>query len=255
MRHQVKPKAYMENDRRPLKSRSWPLMARLAKWLAAREISPNQISVAGMVFGIGAGAALAMTSIVNEAGEIVVGWARVLFILAAVLIQLRLLCNLIDGMVAIEGKKQSKVGMLYNELPDRVSDVAGLVGAGFAAMGNVELGFAAAVFAVMTAYVRAVGKAEGAGNDFCGPMAKPHRMAMLTVMCMLMAVLPSGAHAWWSGVVRDVAVHMPGVLAEKMMTGVESRFGLMGFGLLLIAMGSAWTCVRRTVRLARRMNA
>jgi len=32
------------------------------------------------------------------------------------------LCNLLDGMVAIEHGKQSQLGVLYNELPDRVSD-------------------------------------------------------------------------------------------------------------------------------------
>lgn len=41
-----------------------------------------------------------------------------LYILTAVLIQLRLLCNLFDGMVAIEGKRFTKSGELFNEVPE-----------------------------------------------------------------------------------------------------------------------------------------
>ena len=33
---------------------------------------------------------------------------------------------------------------------------------------------------MFVAYVRAMGKAAGGPNDFCGPMAKPHRMFALT---------------------------------------------------------------------------
>src|SRR5438105_2817615 len=46
-----------------------------------------------------------------------------LYLTAAGCIQLRLLCNLLDGMVAIEGGFRSRSGEVFNELPDRVSDV------------------------------------------------------------------------------------------------------------------------------------
>ena len=47
--------------RRPLASRQWTFSQRTAAFLARRGASPNGISVAGMAFGIAAGAAFWMT--------------------------------------------------------------------------------------------------------------------------------------------------------------------------------------------------
>ncbi len=47
-------------------------------------------------------------------------------------------------------------------------------------MGNLSLGLACACGAVLTAYLRELGRAEGLAPDFRGPMAKQHRMAALT---------------------------------------------------------------------------
>ena len=57
--------------------------------------------------------------------------------------QLRLLCNMLDGMVAVEGGKGSRTGEIYNEVPDRIADPLLLVPAGYA-IGlpyGVELGW------------------------------------------------------------------------------------------------------------------
>jgi phosphatidylglycerophosphate synthase len=102
-----------------------------------------------------------------------------LFLAGAVLVQLRLVCNLIDGMVAVEGRRGGPTGVLFNELPDRYEDAVLL--AGFAYAGGVlDWGLVAGVLAVGTAYLRAVGSSLGLGQDFRGPMAKPQRMALLT---------------------------------------------------------------------------
>ena len=42
--------------------------------------------------------------------------------------------------------------------------------------------------AVLTAYVRELGRAEGLGSDFSGPMAKQHRMAVVTLGALAGAV-------------------------------------------------------------------
>jgi phosphatidylglycerophosphate synthase len=80
------------------------------------------------------------------------------------------------------------VGEIYNDLPDRVSDALILLAAGYALSWpahSVELGWAASLLAVMTAYVRVLGGACGLPQDFGGPMAKPQRMAILTAGCIL----------------------------------------------------------------------
>jgi phosphatidylglycerophosphate synthase len=171
--------------RRPIKSRETKWAARIAVALAAAGVRPNAISVMSAVFAAGAGGCLAVSS---AAGR---GVAVGLFLAAALGIQLRLLCNLFDGMVAVEGGFRTKSGEIFNELPDRFADAFILIGAGYAVKSvehGVALGWAAAVLAVITAYVRTLGAAAGAGQCFLGPMAKQHRMAVMTVACVLAAI-------------------------------------------------------------------
>lgn len=218
---------YDPTDRRPIASREHKVWQRLAVFLAEHDASPNAISVWGMIVGIVAGALFAAT------GSAPAGWPqRVLFLCGAVCIQLRLLANMLDGMVAVATQKASRMGELYNELPDRVSDVAIIIGAGYAAGGLPVLGYAAACVAVLTAYIRAVGKAAGASNLFVGPMAKPHRMFVLTVVAVLTSALPTNWQPSWG----------------------EPRAGLITFGLALIILGGLLTIYRRLKLIVKHLR-
>ncbi|QOG05244.1 CDP-alcohol phosphatidyltransferase family protein [Aureimonas sp. OT7] len=160
-------------DRRPLASRQTAWAGSLARLLLKTPVTPNTISVAGMGFALIGGVALSLAPLH--------AW---LFLLAALMVQLRLLCNLMDGMVAVEGGRHSPSGALYNEAPDRLEDAAFLIGCGYAAL-MPELGYLAALGAVGTAYIRAFGASLGFGQDYRGPMAKQHRMAALTAGCVI----------------------------------------------------------------------
>ncbi|NND89437.1 MAG: CDP-alcohol phosphatidyltransferase family protein [Granulosicoccus sp.] len=160
--------------RRPLASRSTLWARRLCQLLATTPVTPNQISLFSVVFAI-----LALLSMV-VAVQVDTALSGSIWLMAAALAcQMRLLCNLMDGMVAIEAGKQSRDGAVWNELPDRAADVIILAGLGFAA-GVSWLGWAVAALAVSTAYVRELGKGIDGVVDFSGPMAKPHRMALVT---------------------------------------------------------------------------
>jgi phosphatidylglycerophosphate synthase len=211
-------------ERRPIAARSWPVWTAAARWSAASGVTPNQISIAGMVAGILAGTALAATAWTGGVGF------RVAWLAGAVLIQLRLLANLLDGMVAVEGGLRSPVGELYNEVPDRVSDTAVLCGLGWASGGNPLLGIGAALAAMLTAYIRAMGKAAGAPMDFCGPMAKQHRMALVTALALFAGVVPRG---WLDSSAKTLGMDLASVI------------------LLIVLVGSIWTAVRRLRRIAR----
>ena len=213
-------------SRRPIKSRGWPFFQRLADWLARIGVSPNAISASSVVFSCGAGVTLAATSWAGS--EMVV---RALWLASAVLIQLRLVANLLDGMVAIEGGKKSAVGELFNEVPDRISDPAILVGAGFAVSGDANLGMLAAIVALFVAYVRAMGASVGIGQVFLGPMAKPHRMAVVTVVCVYCAIAPSSWQPLWDG--------------ER---------GVIAGALIVIIAGGAVTAIRRLLHIGRLMK-
>jgi len=103
---------------------------------------------------------------------------------------LRLLANMFDGMVAVAAGRTSRLGELFNEFPDRLSDAATLVGLGYAAGGRPDLGYLAALAAVLVAYTRALGKTAGAPNIFVGPMAKQQRMAVVILTALACAILP-----------------------------------------------------------------
>ena len=100
--------------RRPLKTRDAGWARRLARWLAERQVSPNRISLLSLLFAVLGGVAM-LAAPTLEAGT-----RSTLLAFAAGCIQLRLLCNLLDGMVAVEGGLGSHAGEVYNDVPDRL---------------------------------------------------------------------------------------------------------------------------------------
>jgi len=176
-----------EPQRRPLATRRKGWAHAMAHALSRFGASPDTISTAGLIFEIAAGFLIWRSGADS-------GIARVLELLtAAALIQLRLLCNLLDGMVAVEGGRRTAHGELFNDVPDRFADLAIFVGTGYA-LSNYSwgptLGWLAGVLSVLTAYVRLLGASMTGHHHFEGPMAKQHRMAVMTVACVLSTLEP-----------------------------------------------------------------
>lgn len=204
-------------SRRPLTSRDTGWARGLTKALAATSISPNQVSQASMGAAAFAGAAFWVSGQTDDTAL-----RAASLVGAAVFCQLRLLCNLFDGMLAIEAGKSAADGAFWNEFPDRIADILILAGVGYG-IGDASLGWAAAAFAVFTAYVRELGGANGMPADFSGPMAKPHRMAVITLAAVIAAFEPV-----WDG-----------------------RNEVLTVALWVIAIGAAITVLRRAVHLCR----
>lgn len=173
-------------ERRPIASRQTQWANRTAEAIARTGVTPNTISVLGMLAAILAGGAFLLTR--TDFGPNWPWWLA-----GAMLCQIRLLANLFDGMVAQIQNTASPVGELYNEVPDRVSDAAILIGFGYAAGSIPWLGWTAAALAIFVAYVRVQAALAGAPNDFCGPFAKPQRMAVITIGAILAAAF---GHLW-----------------------------------------------------------
>jgi phosphatidylglycerophosphate synthase len=167
-------------SRRPLKSRSTSWAAAATRAALKLGLPANQISFLGIII-----AAIGAWALIEAPGGI---WP---FVLAAVCIQLRLLANMLDGMVAVEGGRGGPTGAIWNEFPDRIEDSLFLVAAGYAAA-LPALGWLTALFAAVCAYVRLLGGTLGQPQDFGGPMAKPHRMAALTMGCLAAALWAPG---------------------------------------------------------------
>lgn len=201
-------------NRRPLASRQTGWAARVTRWLAGAGVSPNQISGAGMAAALVSGGGFWLAGGAE-------GWGRAgALLLAAGFCQLRLACNLFDGMVAIEAGRGTADGAFWNEFPDRVSDLLILMGLALG-LGAPALGWAAVSMAFLTAYLRELGVNCGLAADFSGPMAKPHRMALVTGAAVL-----SLAEPIWQG------------------QGEVLRLALWG-----VTLGAGLTALRRAHRL------
>lgn len=103
-------------DRRPIKARQTRWATSAARLLQQRGATPNGISVASSVCAL-----LAAAAFYGALNCEITALRIILFLLAALIVQGRLICNLLDGMVAVEGGLRSPVGAVFNDLPDRVS--------------------------------------------------------------------------------------------------------------------------------------
>ena len=218
--------------RRELSSRNTSWARALARTASASGITPNAISVLSIVFAAGAMACYLFAPEAGCSTGMSLSWLG-----AVACIQCRLLCNLLDGMVAVEGGKGTLTGPLYNEVPDRIADVLILVGAGYSTtvspgviklFDTLPLGWSCAIVAMGTAYVRLLQGSLTGEQSFTGPMAKQHRMATLTI-----GTLAAIAELW----LRDAPPEM------------------LKTALLLILFGGLYTCGRRLLLLTRQMKA
>lgn len=187
--------------RRPIKTRETSFARAGASLLLKTGLTPNSVSVLSVCFSILAAACLYFA---NTSGN---QWLW--FSLAIAGIQLRLLCNLFDGMMAVEGGKATPNGDLYNEIPDRLSDVILFSAIGYtcgAGQWGITLGWAAAISSLLTAYIRLHGASLTGKHDFKGVMGKAQRMFWLSVLLAIAPWLPpSSINEFWLGGLGAIA--------------------------------------------------
>lgn len=204
----------MDDNRRPIRARSTRWANTLTQWLIRTGISPNHISLISILFAaLGPGALVLAPGITGP-------------VLCLLGIQGRLLCNLFDGMVAIDGGRKSALGAVFNEFPDRVADSLLFIALGYACAWPT-LGWVASLAAALTAYIRVFGGSLGLAQRFIGPLAKQQRMA---VMSLALAVS----------------------LFEAPLNGTQHALVV---GLWVIALGALLTCATRTHALCQDLEA
>jgi len=224
MNHRNSP-VQIGGSRRPVPGRGSPIVTGLARGLIRIGLHPNHVSLLSILF-----AGLSALAMITGAGFESLWQRALLLAAAAALILIRSICNLVDGLMAVEGGMKSPAGEIYNDLPDRVSDLLMLVGAGTAigTMEGIAAGMAATILALLAAYVRVLGAAAGAGHDFRGPMAKPHRMLVIAIASLITILEP--ALGW-------------------------SRGNVLRIALALVIGGCLITIIRRLHHIVRRLNA
>lgn len=143
--------------------------------LVRHRVSPNVLSVAGIVFGALAGLCLWLVP---------VGWAG---LMVAPLLAARLAAANLDGAVAREAGRQTRAGSVLNEVGDRVAELAVL--AGCLALAPSWLVLLTMLAASAPSWIALAGSADGVKRPNGGPVGKTERCLLLSVV----AAVPGSA--------------------------------------------------------------
>lgn len=161
-------------------------LAPVRRRLIAVNVPPSAITLAGIAFGGGAGAALAVLRPGPAAGVAV-----------AALLAARLGCANLDGAVAREGGRTTRFGSVLNEVGDRAAELAAL--AGCVTFAPTALVAVAALAATLPSWVALAGAAAGLGRIQGGPVGKTERCLLLALLAAIgfpvvfLAVLAAGS--------------------------------------------------------------
>ncbi|MFI6881224.1 CDP-alcohol phosphatidyltransferase family protein [Streptomyces sp. NPDC050400] len=152
---------------------------------AARGVSPDTLTWAGVVCGGAAGAALAFLP------------APLAALPVAVLVAARLAFANLDGALARDTGRTTRRGAVLNELGDRAADLALL--AGFLTVAPLWLVATAALAATLPSWVALAGAAAGAPRRNGGPAGKTERCALAVLAAasgwyvLVLAVIAAGS--------------------------------------------------------------
>jgi len=108
----------------------------------------------------------------------------------------RIILNLIDGNMARRTGKIHPRGEVYNEVGDRLADIAFLAPVAFLPGASPQLVLLGVMTGVMASYVGITSKAAGGERLYSGILSKPGRMALLCVCCVWALVASPDTTAW-----------------------------------------------------------
>ncbi|WP_306337210.1 CDP-alcohol phosphatidyltransferase family protein [Streptomyces sp. KL118A] len=144
--------------------------------LVRREVSPDALTLAGVVCAVGAAVSLAVLPFGFSAP------------LVALLLAARLAFANLDGALARDTGRTTRRGALLNELGDRAADL--IVLAGFLPLAPLWLVATAGLAATLPSWVSLAGAAAGAGRLNGGPVGKTERCALVVVAAASGWVVP-----------------------------------------------------------------
>ena len=152
-----------------LKAGALAVLRPLAQLFIRLGFRPDWLTLMGLVMNLGATAAFAKGYL---------RWGAGIMLLAG-------LCDILDGQVAREGRKETKFGALLDSTTDRYSEIFLYFGIGAYLIGRDQWVASAILFfalsgSLMVSYVRA--RAEGLGEDCkVGFMQRPERIVALAL--------------------------------------------------------------------------
>ena len=154
--------------------------------LAAAGVRPDQVTLAAVPVAVVAGGCLLLSPDVP-----------ILLLVVPMLIVVRIVLNLIDGNMARRTGQIHPRGELYNEVGDRLADIAFLAPVAFLPGASPQLVLLGVLTGVMASYVGITAKAAGGERIYRGILSKPGRMALLAACCVVAFVLgQADTRAW-----------------------------------------------------------
>jgi CDP-diacylglycerol--glycerol-3-phosphate 3-phosphatidyltransferase len=156
-----------------LKPLTLAVLRPLARLFIRLGFRPDWLTLFGLVMNMGA-------TVVFAKGEL--RWGAIVMMVAG-------LCDILDGQVAREGRRETKFGALLDSTTDRYSEIFIYFGIGAYLIGKDEwiatgILFFAITGSLMVSYVRA--RAEGLGEDCkVGFMQRPERLMSLGLGCLI----------------------------------------------------------------------
>ena len=170
-----------------LKPRFQAWLRPLARALAARGVTANQVTLAACALSVALGAALCLW-----------GERRWLFLLLPAFLLARMALNAIDGMLAREFGQASKLGAFLNELTDVVSDAALYLPFAFLPHFGWLPVILVIFLAALSEMAGTLAPMVGATRRYDGPLGKSDRALVFGVLGLAIGLgMPPGAWQGW----------------------------------------------------------
>ena len=150
-----------------------PLVGRLA----AANVTPDRLTLASIPVAILGGACLLASA-----------QAPLWLLFVPVLAATRLILNLLDGAVARRTGLMHPRGELYNEVSDRIADIAFLAPVAFLPGASAMVVMFGVMGALLASFIGVVARAAGGERIYRGVLSKPGRMVLVSV-CAVAAIV------------------------------------------------------------------
>ena len=139
--------------------------------LAARRITPNQVTIAALLLSVMAGAALALAP-----------GTRAPLVAVPIVVLVRMALNAIDGMLAREHAMQTRLGGILNELGDVLADIALYLPLAWLPGIQPAAVVAFVLAGLLAEFAGVVAIAQGGERRYDGPMGKSDRALAVSVV-------------------------------------------------------------------------
>ena len=151
------------------------LLRPLVAGLAGAGVTPNQVTLAGLLLSMLAGAALALYP-----------WSAATLLAIPAVMFVRMALNAIDGMLAREHQMRTLTGGFLNELCDVLSDCALFLPFVWVLPEARVWVVMFTIFAVLSEFAGVLAQALGASRRYDGPMGKSDRAALIGLLALLL---------------------------------------------------------------------